>query len=83
MLVDPITEEIRAIRQALAARYDNHLNRIFDALRKSERESGRQFISLPMRLRERSQLPNPCTHRDRLALRMTVRSHLRRPSKGP
>jgi hypothetical protein len=49
MIVDPITEEIRAIRHALAAQYGNDLNRIFDALQDSERESGRQFISLPMR----------------------------------
>jgi hypothetical protein len=49
MIVDPITEEIREIRHALAAQYGNDLNRIFDALQNSERESGRQFISLPMR----------------------------------
>lgn len=34
MIVDPITDEIRAIRQALAAQYDNDLNRILLTFRK-------------------------------------------------
>jgi hypothetical protein len=49
MIVDSITEEIRAIRHALAAQYDNDLKRIFEALRESEKSSGREFISLPPR----------------------------------
>ena len=49
MIVDPITEEIRRIRHALAAPYGDDLNLICEDLRRSERESGRQFISLPMR----------------------------------
>ena len=49
MIVDPITEEIRRIRHALAARYGNDLNLICEDLRRSEQESGREFIALPMR----------------------------------
>ena len=49
MIFDSITEEIRAIRHALAAQYDNDLDRIFDAVLKSQRESGQKYISLPPR----------------------------------
>ncbi len=49
MIVDPITEEIRRIRHALAARYGNDLNLICEDLQRSEQESGREFISLPLR----------------------------------
>lgn len=49
MIVDSITEEIRAIRQSLAAKYDNDLGRIFEAVRESERLSGREFVTLPKR----------------------------------
>ena len=49
MIIDPITEEIRTIRQALAALHGNDLGRIYEALRQSELSSGREFISLPRR----------------------------------
>lgn len=44
------TEEIRAIRRELAARFDNDVHRIADETRRRQRESGRQYISLPRRL---------------------------------
>ncbi len=50
MIVDPITEEIRTLRRSLAARHDNDLDRIYEDVRRSERFSGRQFLSLPRRL---------------------------------
>ena len=49
MIVDPITEEIRRIRHELAARCGDDLDLICEDLRRSEQESGREFISLPMR----------------------------------
>ena len=41
MINDPIVEEIRSYRKEHAARYDNNLNRIVEALRKKEQESTR------------------------------------------
>jgi hypothetical protein len=49
MLVDPITEEIRNLRHTLAAQRGNDLDRIYEDLRRSERASGRRFVSLPPR----------------------------------
>ncbi len=39
MIEDPIVEEVRRHRKEHAAKYDNDLNRIVEALRKKERES--------------------------------------------
>jgi hypothetical protein len=43
------TEEIRAIRRELAARFDNDVHRIAEETRRRQRESGRTYISLPKR----------------------------------
>lgn len=43
------TDEIRAIRRELAARFDNDVHRIADDTRRRQRESGRTYISLPKR----------------------------------
>lgn len=43
------TEEIRAIRHKLAARFDNDLDRIVEDLSRQQRESGREYITLPKR----------------------------------
>ena len=43
------TEEIRAIKRELAARFDFDLHRIFEDLRRREKESGRVYITLPSR----------------------------------
>jgi len=43
------TEEIRAIRHALAEKFDNNLQRIVEDLRRQQRESGREYIRLPKR----------------------------------
>ncbi len=42
---DPIVEEVRRIREEHAARFDFDLARIFDDLKKSEQESGREVVS--------------------------------------
>ena len=46
---NPITEEIRAIRHELAAKFDNNLDRIVEDLRRQQRESGREYIQPPKR----------------------------------
>lgn len=43
------TEEIRAIRHELAARFDNNLHRIVADLQRQQRESGREYLVLPRR----------------------------------
>ncbi len=46
---DSPTDEIRAIRHELAARFDNDLSRIVEDLRQQQRASGRVYIQLPKR----------------------------------
>ena len=53
MIIDPITEEIRTIRHSLAALHDNDLDRIYEALRRSERSSGQSLSRCPDALLER------------------------------
>ena len=48
MIPDP-TDEIRAIRQKLAAEFGNDLHRIAEETRRRQRESGREFVTLPKR----------------------------------
>ena len=48
MIPDP-TDEIKAIRWKLAAKFDNDVLRIGADIRHQERESGRIFITLPKR----------------------------------
>ncbi len=49
MSTDPITEEIRAIRRALAERQGNDVSRILAETRQREATSGRRFVRLPKR----------------------------------
>jgi len=49
MVVDAITEEIRAVRHKLAAQFDNDVSRIFADVREKEASDGRVYISLPKR----------------------------------
>jgi hypothetical protein len=71
MVPDP-TEEIRAIKRELAAKFDFDIHRIGEDLRRRQRESGRVYVTLPPR-RPRQQpatsnvLPasNPATTSDR------------------
>ncbi|HEX4951959.1 MAG TPA: hypothetical protein VF017_00985 [Thermoanaerobaculia bacterium] len=46
---DPIVEEVRGVREAHAARFDYDLQRIFEDIKRQERESGRQYVSFPPR----------------------------------
>ena len=51
MFDDPIVEEIRRIRRAHAARFNNDLRAIVADLGRLERESGRTYVNFPPRLR--------------------------------
>lgn len=48
MVPDP-TEEIRAIKRELAAKFDFDTRRIFEDIQRRQRESGRTYITLPKR----------------------------------
>ena len=46
-LPDPIIAEVRAIRQAYAARFDYDVDAIFRDIRARQEASGREYIRLP------------------------------------
>ena len=50
MIEDPIVEEIRKYRAQHAARYDNDLNKICEALRVQEKKSHKKIVTLAPRL---------------------------------
>jgi len=52
MINDPIVNEIRQIRQAYAAGFNNDLHAICEDLRRQERESGREFRTPTRRAEE-------------------------------
>ncbi len=47
MFKDPIVEEVRAIRQQHAARFNFDLRKIAEDLKKKERQSERKLVSFP------------------------------------
>jgi hypothetical protein len=62
MIHDAITERIRAIRHALAAKFDNDIQRIGDDLRRQQSESSRTFVRLPRRQPRITSTPNEGAH---------------------
>ena len=46
---DPIIDEIRAIRDAIAREHDYDIAKIAEAMRERERTSGRKYVTLPPR----------------------------------
>lgn len=42
---DPIVEEIRVYRKQYAEKYDNDLDKIFVALKKTEKASGKKVVN--------------------------------------
>ncbi len=46
---DPIVDEIRAIRNAFAARHDYDVERIFAVIKAQRKESGRKAVKYPFR----------------------------------
>jgi len=49
MWEDPIVEEVRKVREAHAARFNDDLRAIYRDLKEQERKSGRVFVSYPPR----------------------------------
>lgn len=49
MLDDPIVEEVRRIRDKLAARFDYNIEAIVENARKEQEASGRKTVSFPPR----------------------------------
>ena len=49
MIADTITDEIRALRHKLAAKFDNDISRIFADIREREASDGRVYVTLPKR----------------------------------
>ena len=47
MFKDPIVEEVRAVRQKHAARFNHDLRKIAEDLRAKEQQSGRKIVSFP------------------------------------
>ena len=68
-MIDNITEEIRAIRHALAEQCENDIDRIFEKMQKAAFSSGRDYVSLPMR----PVSPKSIAEQDGPAERSTVR----------
>ena len=48
-LSDPIVDEVRAVRDAIAKEFDYDIDKIAQAIRAREAQSGREFVSLPPR----------------------------------
>ncbi len=46
-LPDPIIAEVRAVRQAYAARFDYDVDAIFRDIRARQEASGREYVRLP------------------------------------
>jgi hypothetical protein len=57
MRSDPIVDEIRRRRKEHADRFHADLHAICEDLRQQERESGREFVSLPPRPAEKRTTP--------------------------
>lgn len=49
MFEDPIVEEVRRIRDKLAARFDYNIEAIVENARKEQEASGRKTVSFPPR----------------------------------
>lgn len=56
------TEDIRAARHRLAAKFDNDLNRIVADLRRQQRESGWEYVTLALRPQTKINTANQSLH---------------------
>jgi len=59
MFEDPIVEEVRRVRRAHAATFNNDLAAIVADIRRLQRESGRQYVSFPPRVVKRQPRGEP------------------------
>ncbi len=48
-LSDPIVDEVRAVRDAHAARFDYDLDKIFADIKARQQASGREYVKYPPR----------------------------------
>ena len=56
---DPIIAEVRAIRQAYAARFDYDVEAMFRDIRARQEASGREYVRLPARRTTGDRSPRP------------------------
>ena len=57
---DPIIAELRAIREAYAARFDYNVEAMFRDIRARQEASGREYVRLPARAaRPATEAPTP------------------------
>ncbi|MGH9351711.1 MAG: hypothetical protein ACRD2G_06075, partial [Terriglobia bacterium] len=56
---DPIVDEVRRIRDELAARFNYDLEAIYRHIKERERTSGRTYVTFPPRLVEPQAAPPP------------------------
>lgn len=49
MTRDPIVEEVRGVRDAIAREYDYDVKKLADALREEQRKAGREVVRLQPR----------------------------------
>ena len=47
MIKDPIVEEVRKERESHAVKFNYDIRAIYEDLKKQEKESGREFVTLP------------------------------------
>lgn len=56
-MTDPIVDEVRRIRDVLAARFNYDLEAIYRHIKERERTSGRTYVSYPPRRVEQTTVP--------------------------
>lgn len=59
MFEDPIVEEVRRIRDKLAARFDYNIEAIVENARKEQAASGRKTVSFPPRKPKKTRAEKP------------------------
>ncbi len=55
MSIDSLVDEIRAVREAYAARFNYDIDAIYRDIKEQERKSGRTYVSLTPKRRARDQ----------------------------
>ena len=61
---DPIIAELRAIREAYAARFDYDVEAMFRDIRARQEASGREYVRLPARRTTGDSSPETATQRE-------------------
>ena len=63
MFNDPIVEEVRRVRDKLAARFDYNIEAIVENARKEQEASGRKTVAFPPRKPKMSRAKKPVTEK--------------------